>query len=103
MRRRLASVGLRGRIAAWTIAVIVLCLGIAFIAVYRDTGSQLRSQIDAEITGDSNDFAQALTASGALTPAKLSAIATTYVRSRPFSSSSTLMFATLAGSGTATN
>ena len=103
MGRKLASVGLRGRIAAWTIAVIVLCLGIAFVAVYRGTGSQLRGQIDGEITGDAGDFAHALSVAGALTPARASALAAAYVRSRPFSSSSTLMFATVPPVGTTTN
>ncbi len=103
MRRRLASVGLRGRITVWTVVVIVLCLGVAFIAVYRDTGSRLRSQIDGQITSDANDFIHALSRSGAPSPAKLSVVATSYIRSLPFSSSSVLIFATVAGSGTSTN
>jgi len=103
MGRRLSSVGLRWRIAAWAVAVILVCLGLAFAAVYRGTASQLRGQIDGEIKGDSSDLTQALTASGARSPARLSAVATAYVRNRPFSSSSTLMFVTVAGQGTSTN
>jgi len=103
MGPRLASIGLRGRIAAWTVAVIVFCLGIAFVAVYRGTGSQLRAQIDSEIKGDSSDLAATLASSPESSPVRLSARATTYVRSRPFSSSSTLMFVTVPGSGTSTN
>jgi len=103
MGRRLASVGLRWRVAAWAVVVILLCLGIAFVAVYRGTGSQLRGQIDSEIAGDSADLAHALNASGAGSATKLSAVAGAYIRGRPFSSSSTLMFVTVAGRATTTN
>jgi two-component system OmpR family sensor kinase len=103
MGRRIASVGLRWRIAAWAVVVILLCLGIAFVAVYRGAGSELRGQIDSEITGDVSDLQHSLRGSGESSPARLSAAATRYVRSRPFSSSSTLMFATVTGRGTSTN
>ncbi len=103
MGRRIASLGLRWRIAAWATVVIVSCLGVAFVAVYRGTGSQLRGQIDSEIKGDINDLQHSLRNSGGASSADLSAAATQYVRSRPFSSSSTLMFATVQGRGTSTN
>lgn len=103
MGRRLASVGLRWRIAGWTVAVILVCLGIAFIAVYRGTGSQLRDQIDSEIRGDATDLTAALTSSEESSPGELAARATAYARSRPFSSSSTLMFVLVPGRATSTN
>jgi len=103
MRRRLATLGLRWRIAGWAVAVIIVCLGIAFVAVYRGTGSQLRAQIDTEITGDVSDLEHALISSSSSSPAHLSRLATAYVSSRPFSSSSTLMFVTVPGRGTSTN
>ena len=95
--------GLRWRIAAWAAIVILLCLGVAFVAVYRGTGSQLRGQIDSEVKGDINDMQHSLRGSGGSSAADLSQAATQYVRSRPFSSSSTLMFATVQGLGTSTN
>jgi len=103
VRRALAAAGLRWRIAAWTVAVVLVCLGIAFAAVYRGTGSQLRGQIDSEITGDLGDLTHALKSGPDQTPARLSSLATTYVRSRPFSSSSTLLFASVRGYPTSTN
>ena len=33
--------GLRGRIAALVTAVVLVCVGVAFVAVYRRTSSQL--------------------------------------------------------------
>jgi signal transduction histidine kinase len=103
MRRRLAPVGLRWRIAAWAVAVIVCCLGIAFLAVYSGTGSQLRGQIDSEITGDTEDLSHAMTGAATTSPSRLSTLAKDYVSSRPFSSSSTVMFVTVPGAGTSTN
>ena len=103
MRRRLAAVGLRWRIAAWAVAVILLCLGVAFVAVYRGTGTQLSNQIDNEISGDTGDLQHSLSSSHVSSPAVLSQLAGQYVRSRPFGSSSTLMFATVPGHGTSSN
>jgi len=75
MGRRIASLGLRWRIAAWAVVVILLCLGVAFVAVYRGTGSELRGQIDSEIRGDINDMQHSLRTSGGSSPAALSAAA----------------------------
>ncbi len=60
MRRphiRLRYLGLRWRLAGWVTLVTLLCTGIAFVAVYRGTGTQLRHQIDREISGDAGEFA----------------------------------------------
>ncbi len=103
MRRRVAALGLRWRIAASAVAVIVCCLGIAFAAVYHGTGSELRGQIDSEITGDTADLAHEMTSARTASPARLSALAGQYVSSRPFSSSATLMYVTVPGHGTSTN
>jgi two-component system, OmpR family, sensor kinase len=100
---RLNDIGLRWRVAGWAVLVILLCLGIAFAAVYKGTGSQVRSQIDREMAGDGRDLARGLTAARAPTPAALAAAATRYVRGRPFSPSSTLLFATVPGRATSTN
>ena len=49
---RLTPVGLRWRLAAWVAAVVLVCTGITFVAVYRGTGAQLRNQIDREVAGE---------------------------------------------------
>ena len=46
---RLAPRGLRWRLAGWVALVTLLCTGIAFVAVYRGTGTQLRNQVDREL------------------------------------------------------
>ena len=48
-RDRLSSLGLRWRLAGWVALVTLLCTGIAFVAVYSGTGTQLRQ---ADRSGD---------------------------------------------------
>jgi two-component system, OmpR family, sensor kinase len=94
---------LRWRLAVWVALVVVVSSGITFFAVYRGTGTQLRRQIDSEITGDSGEFAHALSTSGARTPAAVLATARAYVAGQPFNTSSTVLFARVPRAGTATN
>jgi two-component system OmpR family sensor kinase len=102
-RERLARVGLRWRLAGWVALVVLACTGIAFLAVYSGTGTQVRDQIDSEISGDLSDFTHALALARSRTPAQALQAADRYVRSRPFSASSTLLFAIVPGAGTSTN
>ena len=57
---RIFPAGLRWRLAGWIAVVTLVCTGIAFAAVYRGTGTQLRRQIDQEISGDAAEFAHNL-------------------------------------------
>jgi two-component system OmpR family sensor kinase len=100
---RLALVGLRWRLAGWVAAVMLICTGITFVAVYRGTGAQLRQQIDKEISGDALEFTHNLSLAGARTPRRVSEAASRYVRDQPFGASSTLLFALVPGAGTSTN
>ena len=101
--QRLWSIGLRWRVAGMSTVVVLACLGIAFAAVYRGTGSQLRRQADAQIASGTHSLAVALDSEHADSPRELARAATRYVRNRPFSSSSTLLFVRVPGAGTATN
>ncbi len=100
---RLSSTGLRWRVAGMSALVILACLGIAFVAVYNGTGSQLRGQTDRQIASAAHSLTLALRDSHARSPSTLTSAASRYVSSRPFSSSSTLLFVTVPGAGTATN
>jgi two-component system, OmpR family, sensor kinase len=102
-RRRLATIGLRWRLAAWVAVVMLICTGITFVAVYRGTGTQLRNQIDQEIAGDASELSRTLASSDDRSPRQLAQTATRYVRTQPFSASSTLLFAIIPGVGTSTN
>jgi signal transduction histidine kinase len=100
---RLRGVGLRWRLAGWVAVLVLACLGIAFVAVYRGTGTQVRHQIDTEIKGDASEFAHSLALAHPHTPMQASEAATRYVRGQTFSASSTLLFAIVSGPGTSTN
>ncbi len=101
--RRLIPSGLRWRLAGWMALVTIACTAIVFTAVYRGTGSQLRHQIDQETAGDARDFAHSLAIARARNAQGVAAAATRYVRTQPFSASSTLLFAVVPGVGTSTN
>jgi signal transduction histidine kinase len=94
---------LRWRLASLVVLLILACLGIAFVAVYNGTGTQVRSQIDAEIAGDADDFAHNLRLAHAHTPQQISRAASRYIAGLPFTASSTLLFALVPGAPAASN
>jgi signal transduction histidine kinase len=100
---RLVPRGLRWRLAGWFTLVTLLCTAVVFVAVYRGTGSQLRGQIDHELTGDEAELAHSLATAHARTPRALSQAATRYIAAQPFSASSTLLFVIVPGAATSTN
>jgi two-component system, OmpR family, sensor kinase len=100
---RFSHVGLRWRLAGWVAVLSLVCLAIAFVAVYSGTGTQVRRQIDAEIAGDASEFAHSLSSSDPRSSAQAAKDATRYVTGQPFSGSSTLLFAVIPGVGTSTN
>jgi two-component system OmpR family sensor kinase len=102
-KRRLRPTGLRWRLAGWVTVVTLACTAIAFVAVYRGTGSELRGQVDQELRGDVREMAGALTQARAADASQLAAAATAYVRDQPFSASSTLRFVVIPAVGTSTN
>jgi two-component system, OmpR family, sensor kinase len=103
LRDRLALVGLRWRLAGWVTVVVLLCTGISFVAVYRGTGTQVRQQIDKEISGAAGDLAHDLTVSKSATPALVARAANRYVHDQSFAASSTVLFTLVPGAATSTN
>jgi two-component system, OmpR family, sensor kinase len=101
--KRLAPAGLRWRLAGWVALVTLACTAIAFVAVYRGTGTELHHQIDRELGSDARDLANTLALTKARTGLELSTAATRYMRDQPFGASSTLLFAVVTGVGTSTN
>jgi hypothetical protein len=74
-----------------------------FIVVYNYTGSELRSQIDRDISDDSIQLAQGLRSTQAQNPADIAAAAGRYVHAQPFTASSTLLFVLVPGQSPVTN
>ncbi len=101
--RRLVPGGLRWRLAAWVALVVLASSALTFAIVYSDTGTELRSQIDHEITGDAGELAQAVLSSRSSTPAAVARRATGYIRAQPFKASSTLLFVIVPGAPTSSN
>ena len=90
---RITPRGLRWRLAAWFTLVMLLCTGIVFFAVYHGTGTEVRRQIDRELAGEAAEFAHNLRTAGPDNPQQLAQAARRYLRTQPFSVSSTLLFA----------
>jgi signal transduction histidine kinase len=90
-------------LGAWVALVVLVSSAVTFVVVYRGTGSELRHQIDREISGDASELARVLRSSDDLAPAQVADRATRYIRSQPFSASSTLLFARVAGAPTSSN
>jgi two-component system OmpR family sensor kinase len=101
--RRLTPGGLRWRLAGWFAFVTLLCTAIVFVAVYRGTGTQLRSQIDHDLVGDAAELAHNLMAADAQTPQQASKAAGRYIRDQPFNASSTFLFVLVPGTAPSTN
>jgi signal transduction histidine kinase len=100
---RLRPTGLRWRLTLWVAGVMLIFAGAVFVVVYQDTGSQLRSQIQRDITGDTTQLAQALRSAPARTPAQVTAAATAYMRAQPYKATSTLLLTLVPGAPAASN
>ncbi|HUH79759.1 MAG TPA: ATP-binding protein [Solirubrobacteraceae bacterium] len=103
LARRLAPRGLRWRLAASFTLVMVLCLGVAFVAVYRGTGTQAGQQIDRELSADAAELAHNLHAADPRSYGELAGAAKAYLRTQPFSASSRLLFVVVPGQPTVSN
>jgi signal transduction histidine kinase len=100
---RLAPRGLRWRLAGWVALVTLVCTGIAFAAVYQDTGTQLRHQVDTELGVYASELSHDLARAGAPTPKLLAGAATRYVLDQPFNAGSTVLFVSVPGIATTSN
>jgi two-component system, OmpR family, sensor kinase len=95
--------GLRWRLTASVAAVIIVSGAIIFSVVYTDTGTEVRSQIDHDIAGDTTQLEQALRTHRGESAAQLSATARAYLQAQPYGSTSTLLFVLVPGARAAFN
>jgi len=102
VRARLPG-GLRWRLTAWVAAVMLVSAAAVFVVVYRDTGRQIRSDIDRDITGDVTQFARALRLGAGAGARRVQVLASHYVLTQPYTASSTLLFALIPGASTVSN
>lgn len=94
---------LRWRLTAWVAAVMLVSAAAVFVVVYQDTGTQIRAQIDRDITGDVAQLGQALGPAAGKPPAQIFAASRRYVSVQPYTATSTLLFVLIPGSATVSN
>jgi signal transduction histidine kinase len=76
---------------------MVVSAAVVFLVVYNDTGAQLKSEIDRDISGDTTQMIQSLQASNRKTPSGIAAAAARYVLAQPYNATSTLLFMLIPG------
>ncbi|MBV9942451.1 MAG: hypothetical protein JO262_10010, partial [Solirubrobacterales bacterium] len=84
-------------------AVMLVSAAVVFLVVYQDTGAQLETEIDRDISGDTGQLIQSLQALKGESAAGIRAAATRYVLAQPYHAASTLLFVLMPGVGTASN
>ena len=89
--RWLGPASLRWRLTAWVAAVMLASAAVACVVVYRDTGRQLRGQIQHDLRGDAAQLSQSLDVSGARTPLRVAAVAGRYLQGQPYDAAATLL------------
>jgi len=95
--------GLRWRLTASGAAILIAAFAVTSLAVYRGTGSVLRSQIDRGLRSDIDAFAGGAAHGGASEPRALAAAAHAFIQAQPFQATSRLLFAVIPGAPTVTN
>jgi two-component system OmpR family sensor kinase len=93
---------LRRRLTLGVIAIVVVCLGAAFAAVYAGTGNEVRTQLDGDLRGDMDAFARVLVGVGG-GEVGVRAAARTFVTAQPYAPNSRLLIAGLPRGAVVTN
>lgn len=84
-------------------ATMLVTLAVAFVIVYRQTGSELHNQLRSSLRSSSSQLADALKQHRDSTPAAALTVARRFARAQPFNNASVLLFAIVPGHGTASN
>ncbi len=99
----LARASVRWRLVAWVTGVLLAVTAVIFAVVYEQTGSELRAEIDQDVTGDLAQLSQTVKGMRASSPEALLSQIATYMRAQPFTTTSSLMFAYVPGHGATSN
>ena len=101
-RARQPRFGLRGRLAVSIAAIVIVALAVTFVAVYRATGSELRSRIDRDLEAQTAAVETRLAAVPPR-PAAVGAAARSFVSAQTFGATTSLLVITVPGAGSVTN
>jgi two-component system, OmpR family, sensor kinase len=74
---------------------MVVSAAVVFLVVYQDTGTQLRTEIDQDISGDATQMLQSVEALSGQSPERITSAATRYILAQPYDATSTLLFVLL--------
>jgi len=94
--------GLRPRVTLLIVGVVVVCIGIAFAAVYAGTARELSVRSRQDVRSDMDVLAQSVSR-GSPTPRADAARARDYLAHEPFRPTSHVLFVSPAGARTVTN
>jgi two-component system, OmpR family, sensor kinase len=94
--------GLRLRIAALVTLVVLACLGVAFVAVYRETSSQLTHRDQQDLRQDMDALARAVSR-GPTRTAAVSQRVRAFLGNQPFHPTNHIVFAALGDAPAITN
>jgi two-component system OmpR family sensor kinase len=76
----------------WVAGVMVVSAAVVFLVVYQDTGTQLKTEIDQDISGDTIQMLQSVDALSGQGSARIASAAARYIRAQPYNATSTLLF-----------
>ncbi len=82
---------------------MVVTLAVAFVIVYRQTGTELHNQLRAALHSSASQLADAIREKHDASPGTALATARRFARAQPYSNASVLLFAIVPGHGTASN
>ena len=94
---------IRWRFAGWVAGVLIAMSAVTFAVVYRETGSELKREIDRDVSGDVSAVSQTMLALPVSSPAHVLDAARRYVERQPFSGTSSLLFVIVPGAGNVSN
>jgi len=103
MRSRRRPTSLRWRLTAWVAAILLASAAVTYVVVYRDTGHELRGQVERDVRGDAAQLQQSLELSGARTPAQVATMARRYMQGQPYDATATLLAVVVPGHGVVSN
>ncbi len=99
----IAGTSVRWRLVAWVTGVLLAVAAVIFVVVYEQTGTELRAEVDQDVSGDLSQLSQAVKGIRTRSPEALLARIGVYLRAQPFRASSSLMFAAIPGHGAISN
>ncbi|MDX6664849.1 MAG: two-component system, OmpR family, sensor kinase [Solirubrobacteraceae bacterium] len=94
--------GLRLRIAALVTAVVLVCVGVAFVAVYRQTSSQLSRRATQDLRTDMAALAQVVS-TGSQRPDAIAARARRFLGHEPFHPTNHIVYVAPVGASAVSN